>query len=359
MRKYALYPIMSFLRKPKFIRSRLKRIELALFGLVQSLADTQLVTGLAMLVAAVIKLHEGRISVCHFTVVTNLAWFSSGAHLLALLAIRTEVLGSMKEGQRFQYKDYSDQGWMKQFAKRASRRLDIWVRLVSMMGMAALLLYCSWVAGADGLYDWYECPAKCALDKPKGGEPLSWMIVSFVFVIRGYWEWVFLLWWTFQKKWLGSRFRVWLVDGQGVGRDDWKNLPLWKRIWVWVWYVEKSETLNFLTDGPGWFIFGVYSAFHDRQVAQDYFSDEKLWASEEERDKENDVEGFGQLMPLLLIGLPFLQVLQAYCGKSDLSILPRKDKALTHWTAQSRVLQLQAKVEGEYVVFIPEEELAA
>jgi hypothetical protein len=73
----------------------------------------------------------------------------------------------------------------------------VWVRLLAMMLMAGLLLYCCWVAGADGLYDHYECPASCARMGPRGGQLLRWMTVSFVFVIRGYLRWVFLLWWTF------------------------------------------------------------------------------------------------------------------------------------------------------------------
>ena len=316
---------MTVLRRPTCIQKRLKRMERALFGFVQALADAQLVTGVAMLTAAVIKLHRDSITVYHFIVVTNLAWFGSGAHLLALLAIRTEVLGSMKDGLRTRYEEYGNaNSWGRWFRKRVSRRLDVWVRLLTMMLMAGLLLYCCWVAGADGLYDHYECPANCARMGPRGGVPLQWMIVNFVFVIRGYLEWVFLLWGTFQAKWIGSKWRVRIVDEQGgePGNDNWREFPPWKRCWVWVWYVQKSETLSFVLDGLVWLLLGAVSAFNDRKEAHEYFTREDMWASEDERDKEDDVEGFGQLVPLLLIGLPFLQVLQTYCGEFKIQSSP-------------------------------------
>lgn len=341
VRRRLLDRAMTFLRQPTCIQNRLKRIERALFGLVQALADAQLVTGIAMLTAAVIKLHRDSITVYHFIAVTNLAWFGSGAHLLALLAIRTEVLGSMKDGFRTRYEEYGNaHSWGRWFRKRVSRKLDVWVRLLAMMLMAGLLLYCCWVAGADGLYDHYECPASCARMGPRGGKPLQWMIVSFVFVIRGYSEWVFLLWCTFQTKWIGSKWRERIVDKQGTGNDNWGSLPPWKRFWVWVWYVQNSETLTFVLDGLVWLAYGVASAFIDRNEAHEYFTKEDLWASGEERDKENDVEGFGQLVPLLLIGLPFLQVLQTYCAESRvLQLKPARAPGLNcadvgcHWVA--------------------------
>jgi hypothetical protein len=63
-------------------------------------------------------------------------------------------------------------------------------------------------------------------------------------------------------------------------------------------------------DGLAWLVYSVASAFHDRKEAHKYFTREDVWASWGERYKEDDVEGCGQFVPLLLICLPFLQVLQ-------------------------------------------------
>jgi hypothetical protein len=60
-------------------------------------------------------------------------------------------------------------------------------------------------------------------------------------------------------------------------------------------------------DGLAWLVYSVASAFHDRKEAHKYFTREDVWASWGERYKEDDVEGCGQFVPLLLIGLPFLQ----------------------------------------------------
>ena len=53
------------------------------------MSDTQLVSGIAMLISASKKLRDGSISVYHFNIVTDLAWFSSNTHILTLLVIRS------------------------------------------------------------------------------------------------------------------------------------------------------------------------------------------------------------------------------------------------------------------------------
>jgi hypothetical protein len=47
--------------------------------------------------------------------------------------------------------------------------------------------------------------------------------------------------------------------------DNWLQLPWWRKIWVWLWYFEKSETLLLLTDGGLWLFFGLASVLRDRQ----------------------------------------------------------------------------------------------
>ncbi|CAM1509670.1 Fc.00g000050.m01.CDS01 [Cosmosporella sp. VM-42] len=71
-----------------------------LYDLVLSLSDTQLVTGIAMLSAAVVKLHQNSITVYHFSTVADLAWLSSGVHILTLLIMRIESIGSIKRRER-------------------------------------------------------------------------------------------------------------------------------------------------------------------------------------------------------------------------------------------------------------------
>ena len=58
--------------------------------LVLGFSDQQLVTGTAMLLVAFIRvpLSHGRISVYHFTIITDLAWYSANTHVLTLFVLK-------------------------------------------------------------------------------------------------------------------------------------------------------------------------------------------------------------------------------------------------------------------------------
>ncbi|RMJ20148.1 hypothetical protein CDV36_000151 [Fusarium kuroshium] len=221
-------PFIGFLTKAECIKSRMDKIESTIFSFVLSLADMQLVTGIAMLSAAIIKLHDenDEIAIYHFSMVTNLAWFSSTVHLLTLLAIRTKAIGSMKRQYR--------RKWPGQKASLRHRRAravigwggDLIVRIISMLILAALLLYCSYVSGAR------ECT--CV-----------------------------------------------------------------------------------------WFVLGVYWTIDDR--AQFH----KSWKEYVDIENENNAKGFGQLVPILLLGMPFLQGLQTYSGRFLIDIQNGPDFELT------------------------------
>ncbi|KAL2679077.1 hypothetical protein Neosp_009833 [[Neocosmospora] mangrovei] len=98
-RSHICDPWVRFIIKAPFIERRIDKIESTLFSFLLSLADMQLVSGIAMLSAAVIKLQDKNdgISAYHFSMVANLAWFSSMVHQLTLLAIRTKVAGREPE----------------------------------------------------------------------------------------------------------------------------------------------------------------------------------------------------------------------------------------------------------------------
>lgn len=311
-------PFVRFILKARWIESRIDRIRRALFSFVMSLADMQLVTGIAMLAAAVIKLHRGSISVYHFSMVTSLAWFSSNVHLLALLAIRTELVGSMKIGRRWLPPPSQPEFSMSRRARSVfSWGGDITVRVTAMLTLAALLLYCSYVSGARRWNDNYNCPAACAKGKEKGGEPLAWMVVNFALVLLTYPERCLALWPGVGEWWI-DKARHWIVDYQGLAKPERdEEIKPWRKVFAWVWYVISSETLEVAVDGLLWFALGVYWTFDDRNTIH------AEWQNYSDIDKENDVEGFGQLVPLLLLGLPFLQLLETYCGEFTLATASR------------------------------------
>ncbi|KAH6631316.1 hypothetical protein F5144DRAFT_570665 [Chaetomium tenue] len=311
VRQHICTPSVRFVLRARWIDDRIDRIRRTLFSFVMSLADMQLVTGVAMLTAAVIKLQRGSITVYHFSMVTNLAWFSSNVHLLALLAIRTEHIGSLKKGRRWLPSTSQTGLSMSRRARSAfSRGGDIIARIVAMLTLAALLLYCSYVSGAKGWGDNYNCPAACATGKEKGGSPLAWMVVNFMLVLLTYPQRCLALWPAVGEWWIDkARHRI--VDYQGLpGTDRDRRLNSQRKVFAWVWYVVSSETMEVAVDGFLWFALGVYWTFDDRN------SMHRGWKDYSDIEKENDVEGFGQLVPLLLLGLPFLQILETYCAES-------------------------------------------
>ncbi|UPK92870.1 hypothetical protein LCI18_003805 [Fusarium solani-melongenae] len=312
-------PFVGFITKAQCIKARIDKIESTIFSFVLSLGDMQLVIGIAMLSAAVIKLHDendiklhdekDKISIYHFSMVANLAWFSSTVHLLTLLAIRTKVIGSMKEPNR--------RGWTKQKTSSRRRRArvaiecggDLIVRITSMLLLAALLLYCSYVSGAREWYTYEHCPARCSLGKEKGGEPLRWTVVNFVLILLTYPKRCLALSPTLGHWWI-KKARHHFLDNKGLGGASDKPMPLWRKIFVWLWYIGESETRGVVLDTCIWFGLGVYWTIDDRKRFH------KSWEGQVDIEKENNVKGFGQLVPILLLGMPFLQGLQTYCEKS-------------------------------------------
>jgi hypothetical protein len=68
-----------------------QRMSQTLLQVILSLSDQQLITGLAILIVATIRMQVGQLSVYHYSICTDLAWFSSNTHL-ATLDILTEHL---------------------------------------------------------------------------------------------------------------------------------------------------------------------------------------------------------------------------------------------------------------------------
>ncbi|KAF2839729.1 hypothetical protein M501DRAFT_1003174 [Patellaria atrata CBS 101060] len=311
-------PIDKIVRKPlDFIREKsatLTSLEdndhplvQCIFDLIISLSDTQLILGIAMLSSALIKLHQDTITVYHFNTIANLAWLSSGVHLLTLSVIRLELIGSAKPAQRVS----------------PSKKIYpvVIIRVACMLLLAALLLYCSWVSGYGGWYNRFECPAECTIGLRKGGEPLQWTIVNFVLILYAYPGAVFQLWAWGKKKWI-DKFRHRIIDKKGgingdvkpIEGDVSKRTPLMiiKDILVLLfWYVRTSEIVEVLL-AITWFSLGFYWTFSDRHSMHQYME-------ENARDEENTINGFGQLVPLFLLLAPLLQLLESWAGQAGRS----------------------------------------
>jgi hypothetical protein len=143
--------------------------------LILGFSDEQLVTGTAILLAAFIRLpvSNGQISVYHFSIVTDLAWFSSNTHLVTLFVLRTYFSPYLV--------------------------LRLW-RTVAMVMMTMLLITSSimtshkyWYGNTDATVDGqtvafsaFNCPTICMVGDLKsniGGIPFRWMIVNVTLLV--------------------------------------------------------------------------------------------------------------------------------------------------------------------------------
>src|SRR5882757_4158817 len=104
-------------------------------SLVETLSDQQLVTGVAVLVAAIKGLRDRSMSVYHFTIVTDLAWFSSNTHLFSLLVWRSYDVSAKRHSEG------------REERRPRALRIPIIIRVALMLLLAALLLYSCWVSG--------------------------------------------------------------------------------------------------------------------------------------------------------------------------------------------------------------------
>ncbi|KAF5641635.1 hypothetical protein F52700_3275 [Fusarium sp. NRRL 52700] len=294
-------PLVKLLIRSRWIRAHINQLKRGLYTFVITLADTQLVTSMAILCTAISELHRQEISVYHFMTATNLVWLTSGVHILSLYAIRVETnAGLSNKPVHYQ----SGKATL-----NSSLGADMICRIVAMLILAALLLYCTWINGAGGWDNYDERLASCAIGMRKSGSPLSWMIASYVLLIQGYtiqclslWPAV-SIWWMNQMKKLGSDDRI---PPKNEQKRRW-----WRLIIMPLYYAFNSEALGVLLfDGVLWFGLGVW-----------WIQAERIYVlgAWEGMESESNIEGVSQLLCLLILVVPFLQALRTYHGESPLS----------------------------------------
>ncbi|KAL6399904.1 hypothetical protein AUP68_17314 [Ilyonectria robusta] len=288
------------------VQKRLKHPDLwanCLYDLVMSLSDQQLVTGFAILVSGLIGLGNGSITIYHFTTVTELAWFSSNTHLLSLLVVHSyadsvKYFSPERDDPKRQY---------------LSRQAINWIRITLMSLMAILLLFGSWVSAYENWNSEYNCPAKCTLEKARGGKPLMWMRVDFFYVFYNYVPGILDLIRPFRLWWI-DRFRWYCIDSRGQPADKshtsfWDMPPKALRyvgiVFRVFWYILASETVSFL-EMVYWFTSGVISIFDTQQFGHSIMKNP---------DDEKKL-GFGQLVPVFLLVIQIMQFSDSYAKNS-------------------------------------------
>ncbi|CVK96096.1 uncharacterized protein FPRN_12148 [Fusarium proliferatum] len=295
-------PFVKFLVRSRWIRAHINHLKRGLYSFVITLADTQLVTGMAVLCTTIVQLHKEEISVYHFQTATNLAWLTSGVHILTLYAIRVETNGGLSNKPVHYHSD--NRHYLRKAAITSSLGADMICRICAMLVLAALLLYCTFITGAGGWDNYDERKANCAIGMKKSGSPLSWLIASYVLLIQGYtiqclslWPSV-SIWWMNRMKKIGS-------DDRALGAPKNEQKRRWLRlIFMPSYYALNSEALSVLLfDGVLWFGLGVW-----------WIQAERIYVlgAWEGMESESDIEGVSQLLCLLILVVPFLQALRTY-----------------------------------------------
>lgn len=275
--------------------------------MVVCLSDQQLCTGIALSIAALIKLNDTPIGTSltgyHLNIVTDLVWFSSNTHLLSLLVVRSFAVSVKPTATH-------TRGPRKQFTMANSSLL----RAILMCFQAALLLYFSYIQGYYKWWDMYDCPAACAIGRRKGGEPRRWMIANFVLIFYEYSISLFMLWRRGRKSWL-EHLRHRIIDTKSLPPDQQSKVWMEEDTLIWkitrvlflsIWYFESSETSGVMVQTV-WHVLGYYWLITDRYWGH-------LVMEQSEQDKENEL-GFGQLVPLFLLLILIVQLLESLEGQ--------------------------------------------
>jgi hypothetical protein len=305
-------PFVKLLVTSTWIRAHINQLKRGLYSFVITLADTQLVTGMAVLCTAIIQLHRDEISVYHFVTATNLAWLTSGVHILTLYAIRVETNGGLKQHPPW-IKPVHDQSDDRSCLEKAALVSPLGADMICrMLILAALLLYCTFVTGAGGWDNNDDRKASCAIGLKKSGSLLSWMIASYVILIQGYTIQCLSLWPAVSIWWM-NRMKYWGPDDRVLGTPKNENKRRWWRlIFMSLYYAFNSEALGVLLfDGVPWFGLGVW-----------WIQAERIYVlgAWEGMESESGNEGASQLLSLLILGVPFLQAMRTYYGEYPLSL---------------------------------------
>jgi hypothetical protein len=309
----------------------------ALYNVVVSLSDQQIALGIAILGTAAIRTYDSNtptpLSTYHLAMVGNIAWLSSNTHLLAILLARSYADSSKPSSP--ERKDPTKAQTTSRFTRAA--------RAISMLALAGLLLWLSWLGGDAGFYDSVQCPAACLVNSQngKGGEPKSWMIFNFFYVFYNYTAML--------APQVSGRVRVWWMDNVslrvharegmppkpapmvdrwvdliGEKRKEWSSnsrssrsltilwvpfkglakgiLYIFKTLGWLLWIKEGSETISFL-ELIVYFSLGIYWTVGEWLEANDLMENHRKGAT---------TWGMGQLISLLLLLIPFFRLVDSY-----------------------------------------------
>lgn len=277
--------IFHALLKDRMTEKRRGEVKAVLEAVILNLSDQQVLVGLAMLLAGIIRVCS--ISAYHFTIISDLGWFASNTHLVTLNALQFHFRLSEHHVQR---------DW---------RVVLILLIFVFMATFQILQANGAW-------YDSYSSHAKCLFDDLIGnvyGDPARWMGVNLFFLLTSYPKAIVSLFRSVSdsyEKWLYEKPAIFLDDQialkplkggilHHIEKAFWALLRLLHHVLV---LFDDSRVVNWLFNAAsfGW---GLQSVIGDR------------WPSP---DDENEL-GFGQLVPMFLLVSTIFVAREVWDGK--------------------------------------------
>lgn len=283
--------------------------------LILSLSDQMLLTGLSMMIAT-FTLHCS-ISVYHVSIVIDLAWFAAGAHLMTLSLLHRKLQGHHR--------------------LRNSR-------VVLMIIMAVLLVINTFWQGHWAWYHSNPFPAQCPWNDMLrtgnvfGGEPLPVMIINLALIFVLYTLGVIQFYRGPSRRvdeslrvrpdmFLKSLRRQIRQRKRGLSKSSCfkhrarSNLDAILESLIFIthkihyWFANSVKALLVSMSAAFalnvfWFIWGVKNIIVDRRVPQE----EHDRFDGQPADGDEHRMGFGQIVPLLLLGSTVLVTIEAYEG---------------------------------------------
>ena len=254
------------------------------------LSDQQLIAGIAMIVAALAL--RTSISVYHFTIVTDLLWFSMNVHLQGMWSLI------------YYMRDHP-----------VSRNWSMFLMVLMALSIIIFQVFTSHRYWNDS---WpYEL--HCLVDDLRSnieGVPSKWTIANVILITHHYSVLIIYLWnidgWAysrlFEPCWQLLKHRRQEAKERRSYSKFLRSCRLFIElifllpVIILLLYVD-SDCLS-LVESAAWFAYGLYWVFTDRQIDP---------ACIKEGDETK--MGFGQIVPLVLLSLGFFVFGEAYYGE--------------------------------------------
>jgi hypothetical protein len=258
VRNFAIQRFHPSVSKVKFIVSVTKKL---LIGF----RDQQLVTGIAMLVTGICRLppNQGQISVYHFTMVYATALFSSSTLLAASGVLKYDAFDT--------------------------HRLLRYFRALWMIIMYLLLITVVVISGSSVWSESFSCPATCLMQTLGDYWDSSSTISSRFSILTLSLSYFYLLFPMFKKA---------TRSNQAIEKMREKSRAI-----VVVFDFLYSDIMGTISNSVifGW---GIYRLWKDRMIGASLMAE----------DQSENLWGFGQILPFLLLILPIISTLDIVYG---------------------------------------------